>query len=79
MGVGIVANKYPAGVRAATVENVTAARYSRAVNDANILCLGQLITGEENAKELVDAIFEQEFNTHPKMEMVSQHPGGTRM
>lgn len=67
MGVGIMANKCP-GVRAATVENVTAARYSRAVNDANILCLGQLITGEDKAKELVDAFFEQEFNTHPKME-----------
>lgn len=67
MGVGIMANKYP-GVRAATVENVTAARFSRAVNDANILCLGQLITGEEKAKELVDAFFEQEFNSHPKME-----------
>ena len=67
MGVGIMANKY-SGVRAATVENVTAARYARAVNDANVLCLGQLITPEDQGKVILDAFLEQEFNTHPKME-----------
>jgi ribose 5-phosphate isomerase B len=67
MGVGIVANKY-AGVRAATVENVTATRYARAVNDANVICLGQLVTPPEKAKEMVDAFFEQGFNSRPTME-----------
>ena len=64
MGVGMIANKVP-GIRAATVENVTAARYARAVNDANVLCLGQLITNEATAKEIVDAFLEQEFRKHP--------------
>lgn len=67
MGVGIMANKY-SGVRAATCENVTAARFARAVNDANVLCLGQLITPEEQAKHMLDAFLEQEFNVHPKLE-----------
>lgn len=64
MGVGMVANNF-AGVRAATVENVTAVRCARAVNDANVLCLGQLVTPPEQAKKLVDAFFDQPFNTQP--------------
>jgi ribose 5-phosphate isomerase B len=67
MGVGIMANKYP-GVRAATCENVTAARFARAVNDANVLCLGQLMTTEAQAKEMLDAFLEQQFNVQPKLE-----------
>ena len=65
MGVGIVANKFP-GVRAATCENVTAARCARAVNDANVLCLGQLVTSQDDAKVLADEFFfKQEFISHP--------------
>jgi ribose 5-phosphate isomerase B len=64
MGVGMVANKF-AGVRAATVENVVATRNARAVNDANVLCLGQLVTPPDKAKEITDAFFDQEFISQP--------------
>ena len=65
MGVGIVANKFPS-VRAATCENIMAARCARAVNDANVLCLGQLVTTPEDAKLLADEfLFKQEFISHP--------------
>ena len=67
MGVGMVANNFP-GVRAATVETVSAARCSRAVNDANVICLGQLVTPPDQAKRLVDAFFDQAFNTCPSDE-----------
>lgn len=66
MGVGMVANKY-SGVRAATVENLTATRYARAVNDANVICLGQLVTKEEDAKQMIDAFLDQDFNSQPTM------------
>eukprot|EP00980_Cylindrotheca_fusiformis_P007015 scaffold1474_cov132-Cylindrotheca_fusiformis.AAC.11 len=68
MGVGIVANKFP-GVRAAPCENVTAARCARAVNDANVLCLGQLVTTPEDSKILADEfLFKQQFISHPSGE-----------
>jgi len=63
----MVANKFP-GIRAATVENIVATRYARAVNDANVLCLGQLITPLPLAKEMLDAFVQQEFCTAPTLE-----------
>jgi ribose 5-phosphate isomerase B len=64
MGVGIVANKFD-GVRAAVCENTMAAKYSRAVNNANVLCLGKLITPPDQAKEIVDCFLSQKFNQAP--------------
>lgn len=64
MGVGMVANQWP-GVRAATVESVRATRSARAINDANVICLGQLVTSVTDAKEMVDAFFEQKFMSQP--------------
>jgi len=67
MGVGIMANKHP-NVRAATVENVTATRFARAVNDANVLCLGQLVTTDKSqAFEMLEAFLSQEFNVRPNL------------
>ena len=60
MGMSIAANKN-AGVYAACVESVYAAKYSRLINDANILCCGGFIVGESMAKEMVDAFLETEF------------------
>jgi ribose 5-phosphate isomerase B len=60
MGVGIVANKFD-GVRAAVCENTMAAKYSRAVNNANVLCLGKLITPPDEAKRIVDCFLSQKF------------------
>jgi len=54
IGIGIAANKVP-GVRAATVHDVTSARLAREHNDANVLCLGQRLTGVQVALDAVDA------------------------
>ena len=64
MGVGMVANKF-AGVRAATCENVDTAINSRAVNNANVLCLGGLVTKKEVAVDIVDAFLKQQFIQRP--------------
>jgi ribose 5-phosphate isomerase B len=60
MGMSIVANRFK-GVTAAVVESVFAAKMSRAVNDANVLCLGQMIWGEWMAKEAVDVFLKTPF------------------
>ena len=57
MGMAIVANRFR-GITAAVVESVFAARMCRAINNANVLCLGSMIWGEWMAKEAV-AVFLQ--------------------
>jgi ribose 5-phosphate isomerase B len=54
IGVAIAANKVP-GVRAATAHDVTSARLARQHNHANVLCLGERLTGRAVALEAVDA------------------------
>jgi|GEM_PF-212832 len=53
MGMAIVANRFK-GVTAAVVESVFAAKMCRAINNANVLCLGAMIWGEWMAKEAVE-------------------------
>ncbi|MCF0234151.1 MAG: RpiB/LacA/LacB family sugar-phosphate isomerase, partial [Thermoguttaceae bacterium] len=53
MGMNMIANRFQ-GVRAAVVESVFAAKMCRAINDANVLCLGAMIWGEWMANEAVD-------------------------
>lgn len=60
MGMSIVANRFK-GVTAAVVESVFAAKMCRAVNNANVLCLGQMIWGEWMAKEAVDVFLKTKF------------------
>lgn len=60
LGICMAANKVP-GVRAATVHDVTSARLTRAHNDANVICLGERLTGIEVAKDAVDAFLAAEF------------------
>lgn len=60
VGIAIAANKV-AGVRAATVHDVTSARLSREHNDANVVCLGQRFTGPQVALDAVDAFLAAEF------------------
>lgn len=60
IGIGIAANKVP-GVRAATVHDETSARLSRQHNDANVLCLGERLVGEEVARAAVDAWLDAAF------------------
>ncbi len=60
MGMSIVANRFK-GVTAAVVESVYAAKMCRAVNNANVLCLGQMIWGTEMAKAAVDTFLSTGF------------------
>lgn len=60
MGMSIVANKYQ-GVYAAAVESVYAAKKCRAINNANVLCLGGWVIGEMMGIEMVDAYLNTEF------------------
>ena len=52
-GIAMAANKV-AGVRAAVAYDVTSARLARAHNDANVLCIGERLTGAEVAREALD-------------------------
>ena len=60
LGICMAANKVP-GVRAATVHDVTSARLTRQHNDANVICLGERLTGADVAVEAVDAWLDAEF------------------
>jgi len=60
IGISIAANKVK-GIRAALCYNVYAAEMSRRHNDANVLCLGGRVTGEELAKRIVKAWLETPF------------------
>ena len=60
IGIAIAANKV-AGVRAATVWDATSARLSRQHNDANVMCVGQRLVGEEPAGDALRAFLDAEF------------------
>jgi ribose 5-phosphate isomerase B len=60
MGMSMIANRF-AGVRAAVVESVYAAKMCRAINDANVLCLGQMVWGAHMAQAAVDAFVDTAF------------------
>lgn len=60
IGIAIAANKVP-GVRAATVHDVTSAHLAREHNDANVICIGERLTGPEVAKDSVDAFLAAKF------------------
>ena len=53
LGMSITANKTK-GVRAVCLENTYSARVSRAHNNANILCLGERVIGQNLALDIVD-------------------------
>ncbi len=60
LGICMAANKVQ-GVRAAAVHDATSARLTRQHNDANVICLGERLTGVEVAKDAVDAWLDAEF------------------
>ena len=60
MGMSIVANRFK-GVTASVVESVYAAKMCRAINNANVLCLGQMIWGADMAKAAADAFLDTAF------------------
>ena len=53
-GMSVVANKFK-GVYAVACEGVYAAKMARAINNANVLCMGGWIVGPEMAIEMVRA------------------------
>jgi len=60
IGMSITANKFR-GVRAALCLNEYMARMSRLHNDANVLCLGDRVLGEELALSIVEVWLETPF------------------
>ena len=79
IGISIAANKIK-GIRAAHVESVYDAKYTRLHNDANILCLGARVIGEGLAIELVDIFLdtEAEGGRHAaRVDMIREIEAGT--
>lgn len=60
IGMSIVANKHT-GVRAASCESTTAARLARQHNNANVLTIGERVTGWESAADIVRTFFSSSF------------------
>lgn len=60
IGMSIAANKVR-GVRAAVSQDIFSARRARQHNDANVLCLGASIVGQDLAKEIVQTFLSTEF------------------
>jgi len=60
LGVAMVANKVP-GVRAAVCQEPYSARMAREHNDANVLTLGERVTGVGLALETVEAFLDASF------------------
>ncbi len=60
IGICIAANKV-AGIRAATVHDMTSARLSREHNDANVMCVGERFLGPQVVLDSVDAFLAADF------------------
>ena len=60
MGMSVIANRFK-GIVASVVESVFAAKMCRAINNANVLCLGSMIWGDWMANEAVDAFLNTQF------------------
>lgn len=60
VGISIAANKLD-GIRACCCSDVFSARFTRAHNDANALCLGGRVVGEGLACELADTFLSTPF------------------
>lgn len=60
IGICMAAGKV-AGVRAATVHDVTSATFTRLHNDANVMCLGERFIGPQVAIDALDAFLTTEF------------------
>lgn len=60
IGMSIAANKIK-GIRAAHVTDSYSARMTKEHNNANVICLGERITGIEIANDIVNAYLNAEF------------------
>jgi ribose 5-phosphate isomerase B len=71
IGMSIVANKHK-GVRAASCESVSAARLARQHNDANMLALGERLTGWEAVSDIVKMFLSASFEGGRHAERVAK-------
>ena len=71
IGIAMAANKVP-GVRAAVIHDATTGRLTRQHNDANVVCIGSRITGEEVALEAIDAWLDASFEGGRHAERVAK-------
>ena len=60
IGMSMAANRMQ-GVRAVLAINTTQARLARAHNNANVVCVGERLTGEVLAQDIVQAFLEADF------------------
>lgn len=60
IGMSIAANKIK-GIRAALCTNEYMAKFARKHNNANVLCLGERVIGDEVAMGIIDVFLENEF------------------
>ena len=59
-GMSVLANKYK-GVYAVACESLYAAKMARAINDANVLCMGGWIVGPEMGVQMAEVFLHTEF------------------
>jgi len=71
IGISIAANRLQ-GVRAALCCDGLMARLTRAHNDANILCLGARMIGEDMAKDIVHAFLTTDYEGGRHVQRVAQ-------
>ncbi len=60
IGMSMAANKFK-GIRAALCSNSYGAKFTRLHNNANVLCIGALVTGDGVAKEIAEIFFSTDF------------------
>lgn len=61
IGMSMAANKH-AGIRAAVCGNTFSARMTRLHNNANVLCMGERVTGTGLALDIVDIFLSTDFS-----------------
>lgn len=59
-GMSMTANKIK-GIRAAVIGDTFSAKMAKMHNNANVICLGERVTGQSLALTMVDAFLEAEF------------------
>ncbi len=71
IGISMAANKVK-GIRACACSDYFSAKYTRAHNDANCLCMGDRVIGAGLAAELVDVFLNTEFEGGRHQKRVDQ-------
>lgn len=70
LGMSMAANKHK-GIRAAICTNEYMAKMSRAHNNANILCLGERVTGPGLAEDIIRTFMTSEFEGDRHLRRIS--------